>query len=238
MEKVAVNENVLPKNVIKSNEKINLNRINNNKGKTYNEKIKKSNFKKNVKRYNKPFPIPDLIISNNIKNNKNKNLNGNKNSNLIQNKNHNCKILVKRVFNYFINEFLPVSLKHYCSPIKGEIIHLNDNKCNFVNEVNVNLKNDTLCIVVSNKNSIKTCWNNGFFGKGNLSRSEPNWTERILKDIIKKHSGIYNRNFENYINENKHESLKSDENKTNSHLFVNKLIETKESALKLCSKSY
>ncbi|OUM68540.1 hypothetical protein PIROE2DRAFT_3673 [Piromyces sp. E2] len=231
-------KNSLPKdnnnNINKSNEKINLNLMN-NKNKSFNEKIKKANSKKNVKkRYNNPFPISNLKISNTI--NKNNTLNGKRDSRFIQNQNSKSKILINKLVNYYINEFFPDSLKHYFSPIKVELMLLNNNNnnnCIYEDKTNINLKNNISCIVVSNKSSIKTCWNNGFFGKGNLSRSEPNWTERILKDIYKKHSGINNDNFENNINGNNHISSKSIVNKSNSYLFIDKLIETKNSALKL-----
>ncbi|ORX64208.1 tRNA-intron endonuclease catalytic domain-like protein [Anaeromyces robustus] len=79
------------------------------------------------------------------------------------------------------------------------------------------------CVIISNKKSIKNCWNNGFYGKGNLSRSEPDWTERILKDIIQKNSG--HQTIINCLRNNPKQVNTMNVNK-DSYRFLNKLNNT------------
>eukprot|EP00833_Pecoramyces_ruminatium_P000070 jgi/Orpsp1_1/1174102/evm.model.c7180000048916.1 len=62
--------------------------------------------------------------------------------------------------------------------------------------------NKSICVVIKDKNSINNCWYNGFYGKGNLSRSTPNWSERILRDIVKRNSGIKLKIPENTLDDN------------------------------------
>jgi len=194
--------------------------------KTYSNKIKKNNISR--KKIVNPFPIPNLIIinkKNNIVNNKK--INGGKNGK------DNNNYSLKNLFNYYLNEFFPASILYYFSPIKGNLMVLSNNSI-FDKNSNSNgeIINQVSCVIISDKKSIKTCWNNGFYGKGNLSRSEPNWTERIIKDIIKKNFNANNKNSNNTSNINKFNTNMDKVGMDNS-LLISKLVEIKSLTLKM-----
>lgn len=181
----------------KSNSRIN------NKNKTYKQKIQKNEALKNVKKKEiNPFPITYLI---------------NSKSNLISDNNNQLNSFsLKKVLNYFLNEIFPSRIIYNISSIKGKLMITN----NYSTEKNKNKMsiNKSICVVIKDKNSINNCWYNGFYGKGNLSRSTPNWSERILRDIVKRNSGIKLKIPENTLDDNFSSGIKS--NKSNNFLKI------------------
>jgi len=209
----------------------------NSKNKTYNNKITKVNSSKNFrKKYINPFPIPNLITINQsnctVNKIKNQNLNGSEDKQ--DNEKSSMIFSLKKIFNYYFNEFFPTFVLYYLKPIKGNLMVLSNN---LTLDKNINssgkLINQVSCVIISDRKSIRTCWDNGFYGKGNLSRSEPNWTERIIIDTIRKNSGINIQKSNHLLVNNKLDSKLDSIEKNNSFLFISKITEVKTLTLKM-----
>jgi len=199
----------------------------NNKNKTYKQKNKKNESFGNVKKkYIKPFPLKNLNVSNSM-NNK---------SNILE----NIKNLWKKVIYYYINELLSSTLifnnSFNNSSIEGKLIVLNNYMTKNIME-HKDSKSKVTFIIISEKKSINNCWNNGFYGKGNLSRSEPIWSEKILKDLMKRNSGINNQNLKNLLDNSRLSGIENNDI-NNSYSFLNNLIKLKAMSSKILSKKY
>jgi len=214
----------------------------NSKNKTYNNKITKVNSSKNFrKKYINPFPIPNLITINQsnctVNKIKNQNLNGSEDKQ--DNEKSSMIFSLKKIFNYYFNEFFPTFVLYYLKPIKGNLMVLSNN---LTLDKNINssgkLINQVSCVIVSDRKSIRTCWDNGFYGKGNLSRSEPNWTERIIIDTIRKNSGINIQKSNHLLVNNKLDSKLDSIEKNNSFLFISKITEVKTLTLKMKNEQW
>ncbi|KAL6624178.1 hypothetical protein LY90DRAFT_291981 [Neocallimastix californiae] len=155
----------------------------------------------------------------------------NNKSNILE----NIKNLWKKVIYYYINELLSSTLifnnSFNNSSIEGKLIVLNNYMTKNIME-HKDSKSKVTFIIISEKKSINNCWNNGFYGKGNLSRSEPIWSEKILKDLMKRNSGINNQNLKNLLDNSRLSGIENNDI-NNSYSFLNNLIKLKAMSSKI-----